>query len=223
MKKTKILSAISLLILCICILTVGVISAASLENKMGFGGTITVPANDVDVLIKGYIADINVEDLADAVPDYVSTQAPTDAIEGTVYNTNAWEFTEEQLTKKMVFEMKGLNTKDELAAKSITITFAIYNNSEMDLEVFFSKTVVDDTSTTQQRSTTDTLKTTGGVDVLNVTLGELAGDDCLPAKTSATPVKLVKIKFSMIDFLTSTGATIPFEYKLNCVDKEQVS
>ena len=76
MKKAKLISAISLIMLCICMLSVGIIASNAGNQNVGVGGTIYIPENKIGVSVKAYIIQgvPTADQYSDAVtPDYDSS------------------------------------------------------------------------------------------------------------------------------------------------------
>lgn len=203
MKRAKIISAISLLMLCICMLTIGVL-AVDAPPEVGMGGSITVPANDYIISVKGYIGE-NIDTNNLPAPDFCSVgEAPEENPNGTVYGSE-WVFTPAQL-QKMSFNLSGVNTLDDLKKKSIYITFQIETTSNFDMKAYFTKeTEVD----VWEESDSDVL----GEEAINVVLNKAS---ISASGTSNTQTTYVSIRFSPLKFAESeAGDAYSFKYTLN--------
>lgn len=119
MKKTKLFSAILLMILSVALLAAGIYSASEADKKMGVGGMISIPANLIDVVVYGYIGPVR------TVDDYDFSSL----------NSNEWIFSDEQKSQ-MTFITAGKDKESEV--DPIVLNFLIINNSEMKLKAYFS-------------------------------------------------------------------------------------
>lgn len=144
MRRAKIISAISLMILCVCMLSVGIIASNGSKNEnMGMGGVINVPSNKIGVTVKAYIIEgvPTANDYSSAVtPDFDSSLAKQ-TVDVTGKETccgETWIFTEKQL-QKMTFNMQGVNDDEDLQKVQITIVFVIQNSGSLELETKFTK------------------------------------------------------------------------------------
>ena len=205
MKKAKIISAISLLILCVCILTVGVISADSIP-EVGMSGSIKVPANEYIVGVKGFIGEsLDLTNLP--APDFCSEgEPPENNPNGTVYG-DTWVFTQAQLSK-MTFDLNGVNTLEDFQQKAVYITFLIETTSTFDMRAYFTKQASKDSWV---EASSDTL----GSEAIAVTLNKA---DIAASGTDGTGVTqtFISIKFSPLKFAESAeGEQYNFSYVLN--------
>lgn len=121
MKKTKLFSAILLMVLSVALLAMGVYSASEADRKMGVGGMITVPANIVDVVVYGYIG------VARTFDDY--------DFKATGSENGEWIFSDAQKAL-MSFD----TSKKDLVGDvdPIVLTFIVVNNSDLTLKAYFS-------------------------------------------------------------------------------------
>ena len=123
MKKARIFSAISLMLLSICILGAGVYAANSSDRYMGIsGGVIQVPVNLLGVSVKGYIGAV------DETPDFSSTYTSEQ-------EDKVWNLLKDDNTPLLVFDAKQAN--DPVDVAPITLTFVITNESDVALEAYF--------------------------------------------------------------------------------------
>lgn len=125
MKKTRLFSAISLLILSICVMAVGIYAANESDKSMGFGGTINIPANLIDVTVLGYIGDVT---------------TGTKKYDSTTSADKTWTL----VAGDLVFQSEDAN--DVASVKELTLTFVITNNSDFTLQAYFQEN--DTTKTT---------------------------------------------------------------------------
>ena len=203
MRRTKILSAFSLIILCVFMLCVGVIAANGIPEIQTVG-VINVPANHIGVTVKGYINCVTES----------GTFTPSDPADydSTTDTDGAWQFSLEQLGE-MKFNLDGVNTLEDLKNKKVTITFVIDNNSDMALHAYFKK-VVAETETTPE---TETNYKQGDVDYLDgtnendstvkATFGEI---EVISAQTTNNIISLV---FSPLQFVND-DLVLTFNYTL---------
>ena len=205
MKKAKIISAISLLILCVCILTVGVISADSIP-EVGMSGSIQVPANDYIISVKGFIGE-SLDPTNLPAPDFCSDgEAPEGNPNGTVYG-DTWVFTQAQLAK-MTFNLEGVNTLEDLQKKSVYITFLIETTSAFNMRAYFTKP----NGEVWEEADGDTL----GSEAVMVTLNKQTIDIENDENGDGTIETLISIKFSPLKFAESAeGEQYNFSYILN--------
>lgn len=221
MRRAKIFSAISLVILCICMLCVGVISASGVKEEVGMGGVINVPANKIGVVVKGYIGHYTEMPGNGIIADFDSSATAedfddADKDENGDYKTqfgDKWTFTNKQL-EKMVFDLSDVNTEQQLLNKTITITFFIINNSQIELEAYFTKLEKEiPTKVTElnlQHETKNTIKV------------NFYGCEQIPVVGTINNgnIGIVSIVFSPLRFVESS-ATLNFDYTLNVVEKPQ--
>lgn len=203
MRRTKIFSAFSLIILCVCMLCVGVIAANGVP-EIQTGGVINVPANHIGVTVKGYINCVSEN----------GTFTPSDPadFDSTTDEDGAWQFTEAQLSE-MSFDLDGVNTLDQLKNKKVVITFAIDNHSDMPLHAFFKKIIPETEDSLEQEISysagqADYLDGTDETDsTLKATFGEIL---VIGAQTTNNIISLV---FSPLKFV-ETEVVLTFNYTL---------
>ena len=217
MRKAKIFSAISLILLCTCIMFVGVLAASNFQ-KVEMGGIINIPVNKIGVTIKGYISETQYTEAPgdDVVADYDSTIETSEKYENTEdYITefgSTWNISANQTQlNKLAFDLTDLNVEEELSTKAIYITFVVTNSSEIALDLFFTRIVGEDVFPSPIP-----LKDAGGDDAVSVTFSEkttLAASTEQQASTAIVSIKFVPLKF------VETTTAMDFEYTLNAAEE----
>ena len=125
MKKARIFSAISLMLLSICILGVGVYATNSADRYMGIsGGVIQVPINLLGVSVKGYIGTDTTKNPADFSSTYTTPQSE-----------KVWELTTKDGNPVLEFDPSEAELASQVSP--ITLTFVITNESDVALEAYF--------------------------------------------------------------------------------------
>lgn len=117
MKRVKLFSLISLMIFTLSVIAVGVYAANVADESMGVGGTINIPSNLIDVEVLGYIGD------ATTTVKYNST---TDS-------DQKWQLTKGEL----IFLSE--EAENVSAVEPIVLTFALTNNSDLNLRAYFTE------------------------------------------------------------------------------------
>ncbi len=202
MKRARIFSAISLMLLSICILGAGVYAANTTDRHMGItGGVIEIPINLLGVSVDGYIGAV------DNTPDFSSKYSDNS-------KNSTWSLMEaDGKTSKLVFDATNANEKEDV--DPITLTFVITNESDVALEAYFYKST---DTTNKAKVTNDYLG--GSNNSENYVVGVALGSDNLAAATYKQDNTLdvagtctITITFTLNQLLDS-GDNYDFSYVL---------
>lgn len=216
MKKAKIFSAISLIMLCFCLMGFGIVALNAGNHNVGTGGIINIPANKIGVTVKAYIIQgiPTAEDYAESVtPDYDSSlSSPTVDANGKETSCGeVWQFTNKQL-QSMAFNFKGANTDEDLQNIQVTIVFVIKNNGELNLKTKYTLSTTSQDSITEQMLTVEETVngTAAQVDTVAVTLNNttIAGNSQSDCSIVFKPTRYV-----------DSVKTASFNYTLNILDE----
>lgn len=240
MKRAKIISAISLMILCICLLSVGIVSTNS-NQSMGVGGVINVPQNKIGVVVKGYIVQGKVDEVdysSNTTADFDSSLTEESGNVESNKDVNGeyitcfgetWQFTQKQL-EKMTFDFSNANTDADLENVKVTIMFVITDTSEgnIDLDVYFSKLIEDkqtkvatDVLTEVVEKEVDGSTQTENINTVNVELDE---STVTTVEIDGKKIREAKvgIQFTPARYLDK-GLKLDFNYTLNVVESKVAS
>lgn len=196
MRKIKILSAFTLMILCVGALCVGVFSLNQSDKTMDVGGTIIIPATKIGVVVEGFIGD-------------VENGARVFSTEDVGFNqTSAWEIGANELT----FSMEGVNTKEDV--NPIVLTLRITNNSAMKLNAYFTESVGENAPIVTQKFYEGEDESTALVKATLTKDDEIAETDSNAETTD--DVAVISITFDLLKLYEGVEAkSLGFSFVLN--------
>ena len=199
MKITKVLTAFSLFLLSIALVAVGVYVATSTNEEMGVGGQITIPANEIEVLVVGYVGD------ADANSDGAIDDGTTARMD---YNSSvdgdSWLISENDL----LFDADNRESIDDVP--KVVLTIQMVNFSEVPLVITYTPSEAENNL---PNSIIDMVLYNGA--------NEFAGDEGIELAGEVGAIQTIKVVLSL-KYLVEEDYTFAFDYILNFIDARPV-
>ncbi len=195
MKITKVLTAFSLFLLSIAIVAVGVYVVSTQKEDVGVGGQILIPANQIEVLVVGYVGDADANNDG-AIDDGTTARVDYDSsIDG-----DAWLIGENDL----FFDADNRENVEEVPA--VVLTIKMVNLSEIPLNVTFAPSEAENNL---PNNVIDMVLYNG--------VGTFDGDAGIELDGEVGAMQIIKVVLSL-KYLVEEDYSFVFDYVLNFIE-----
>ena len=194
MKRARFVSVFSLLVLVVCVIYAGVFAASSIKDVQ-VGGSISIPANIINVSVEGFYGSKAVG-TSDS-PAYTSASGDTWTLSNTSF---------------MTFDLSEGEVVADASNNPFTLTLRVTNNSDVALKCYFQNSG----TTLTSQNFVDSSTTYAHVDVIGDDNGSGGNYNYIlvaPQEDGSGSANVIKLQFTL-DAVPESDLNFEFSYQL---------